>query len=182
MLDTFRYVKRLADCIKACVRMLKKNGWLSIVFQHWNIDYFKAILSACAEDGAELRAAIPQVGDTIWSMHKKKNKQSVLAGELILTFFKSGAALRPITHRKFDVHAAMREILSLNDSNRMHGEYLFNRLVIEAWKNSAIDSLNISPEEFINQVESYGWRYDDRNHYWIKADDNGLPLLGSDKR
>ena len=90
------YIQRLADCIRACVRMLKKNGWISVVFQHWNIEYFKAILSSCAEDGAELKAAIPQVGDTIWSMHKKKNKQNVLAGEMILTFYKSGRKIKPV--------------------------------------------------------------------------------------
>ena len=40
------------------------------------------------ECGAELKAAITQTGDVIWSMHKKKNSASVLAGEMILTFYK----------------------------------------------------------------------------------------------
>jgi len=42
--------------------MLKKGHWLSIVFQHWNIAYFSAILSTAAETGAALKAAISQVG------------------------------------------------------------------------------------------------------------------------
>ena len=75
------YTTRLGDSVHACVNMLKKGRWLSIVFQHWNIRYFKAILTRAAEAGAELRAAISQVGDPIWSMHKKKGNQSVLAGE-----------------------------------------------------------------------------------------------------
>jgi hypothetical protein len=40
------------------------------------------------ENFSELKAAITQTGDVIWSMHKKKNSASVLAGEMILTFYK----------------------------------------------------------------------------------------------
>jgi len=73
------YKTRLYDSIKACVRMLKTNRWFSIVFQHWNVSYFEAILNSAHDSGAELKAAISQVGDPIWSMHKKKMKESVLA-------------------------------------------------------------------------------------------------------
>lgn len=66
------YRSRLSDSVRACVKMLKKGRWLSLVFQHWNIAYFNAILSGAAEAGAELKAAISQVGDPIWSMHKKR--------------------------------------------------------------------------------------------------------------
>ncbi len=62
------YTSRLSDSVRSCVNMLKKGRWLSIVFQHWNICYFEAILTGAAEAGAELRAAISQVGDPIWSI------------------------------------------------------------------------------------------------------------------
>jgi hypothetical protein len=78
-----------------------------VVFQHWNVEYFKAILTSCAQEGAELKAAISQVGDPIWSMHKKKNKESVLGGELILTFFKSGKRLEPTTNNGFDISKSL---------------------------------------------------------------------------
>ena len=171
------YVKRLGDGIRSCIRMLKKDRWLSIVFQHWNIDYFKAILTACSEEGAELKAAIPQVGDTIWSMHKKKNKQSVLAGELILTFLNSGKKIQTVTNKSFDIYKSMGRILSQHESEKLYGEFIFNRLVIEAWNNSAIDSLKISPDEFVKQIEKYGWFYDIEKHYWIKHQESDLPLL-----
>src|SRR5206468_1069957 len=90
------YKARLRESIRACIRMLKNDRWLSIVFQHWNIAYFEAILSAATESGAELKAAVAQVGDPIWSMHKKKNRESVLAGEMILTFRKTGVRRRHI--------------------------------------------------------------------------------------
>jgi len=103
------YVKRLGDAIRACLKMLKPNRWLSVVFQHWNVSYFEAILSAAAESGAELRAAVSQVGDPIWSMHKKKGNESVLAGDLILTFFSSGGKTRTDRLNGFDVADAVRE-------------------------------------------------------------------------
>ena len=61
--------------------MLKNERWLSIVFQHWNVAYFKAILSTAAEAGAELEA-VAQVGDPIWSMHKKKKALLTFEGQV----------------------------------------------------------------------------------------------------
>jgi len=174
------YITRLSNSIKECIRLLKPERWLSVVFQHWNIDYFKAILLAAAEEGTELKAAISQVGDPIWSMHKKKNKESVLAGELILTFYKSGMQKKFKTNGSFDVAATINSILSNTSSNKMYGEYLFNRLVIDAWKNAAIDSLNLSRSDFINLLESLGWRYDSNNHYWIKERSSALSLFDSE--
>ena len=46
------YIERLRNSLRACIRMLKNERWLSIVFQHWNVAYFEAILSAAAESGA----------------------------------------------------------------------------------------------------------------------------------
>lgn len=160
------YVQRLGKSIEACVRMLKQGRWLSIVFQHWNTSYFEAILSSATESGAELRAAVSQVGDPIWSMHKKKNKDSVLAGELILTFFKTGKAARPKKIGAFDLTRAVEAILSEADEGHIYGEYLFNKLVIQAWKASAIQSLKISKDEFASLLEERGWHYDPINHSW----------------
>ncbi len=160
------YIGRLSKSIEACLRMLKKDRWLSIVFQHWNTAYFEAILSAAAESGAELKAAVSQVGDPIWSMHKKKNKDSVLAGELILTFLKSEKAVVSRNDDPFDVACAVDEMLRNAEEGKIYGEYLFNKLVIQAWKASAIQSLRISKEEFVNLLEERGWRYDPDDHSW----------------
>lgn len=163
------YVERLRNSIRACVRMLKDERWLSIVFQHWNIAYFEAILSAAAESGAELKAAVAQVGDPIWSMHKKKNKESVLAGEMILTFHKTGVQRHHEHSNGFDLAETIQGILAGSDSNVMYGEYLFNRVVIDAWNKGAIGSLVITRNEFTELIESLGWRYDSRRHFWFKG-------------
>jgi len=78
----------LARSIKTSFRLLKPDRWFSIVFQHWDTSYFATILETAHDCGGELKAAITQTGDVIWSMHKKKNSARVLAGEMILTFYK----------------------------------------------------------------------------------------------
>lgn len=163
------YIERLQNSIRACIRMLKNERWLSIVFQHWNVAYFEAILSAAAQSGAELKAAVAQVGDPIWSMHKKKNKESVLAGEMILTFRKTGVRRSFEKRNGFDLAETIRGILAASDSNIVYGEYLFNRVVIDAWNKGAIGSLTIPRNEFTEVIESLGWQYDPQRHYWSKG-------------
>ena len=161
------YVSRLGDSIRACVRMLKRGRWLSVVFQHWNISYFQSILSSAAESGADLRAAVSQVGDPIWSMHKKKGSASVLAGELILTFYKTGVRIEYPNAGPFDLESEVYNLLR-DTEEPLYGEDLFNRLVLAAWHKGALQSLSISKEQFATMLGDLGWRYDDRSHFWTR--------------
>ncbi len=163
------YIERLGNSIRACVRMLKPNRWLSVVFQHWNIAYFEAILASAADTGAELKAAVSQIGDPIWSMHKKKNKESVLAGEMILTFCKTGLKRQVKPNGQFNLADVVQKIMLRADAPTVYGEYLFNHLVIEAWNKGAISSLAVTKNEFAALIESLGWHYDAQHHYWSKA-------------
>jgi len=171
------YVERLGKSVKACLRMLRKNRWLSIVFQHWNTSYFEAILSSAAESGAELKAAIPQVGDPIWSMHKKKN-QSVLAGEMILTFQKTGKVDRLRANGHFEVSSSIKHILNHVKSDRVFGEYLFNKMIIEAWRNSSIHLLSTSRLDLPDLLTSLGWQYEEESHSWVKEKSKSPLLFG----
>jgi hypothetical protein len=153
--------------------MLKPGRWMSVVFQHWNTAYFEAILRAAAESGMELRAAISQVGDPIWSMHKKKGSESVLAGEMILTFFRSGKTEPMDRWGPFDVRRVVAEILDSAESKHVYGEYLFNKVVIEAWHKGAISALNITRTGFADLIREHGWHYDRENHYWVKDNTHG---------
>lgn len=126
--------------------------------------------SGAAEAGAELRAAISQVGDPIWSMHKKKGNQSVLAGELILTFVRTGKPQYVQNGRELDVVSTVGEILEAAP-RVVYGEQLFNQLVIEAWRKSAIGSLDISKDDFTKVIKHHGWHYDEDRHYWVRNRD-----------
>lgn len=162
------YVNRLRQSIRDCLRMLKPDRWLSVVFQHWNVQYFKAILTGAQEEKGVLKAAVSQIGDPIWSMHKKKNKESVLAGELILTFMKSGKAPEAKNATRFDLRQNIKTILDTVESNHIYGESLFNHLIIAAWRNCCIDELDIGKQAFIEILNKLGWAYDPANHYWTR--------------
>jgi len=172
------YVKRLRESIRTCFALLKPNRWLSIVFQHWSSAYFDAILTAAAESGGDLRAAISQIGDPIWSMHKKKGKKSVLAGELILTFLKTGERKEIDANKPFDIEAAVARTLDESPDGTVYGEYILNRIVVEAWKSGALGSLNIDKTEFTAILERQGWSYEDRTHQWRHS--HSMPLLLAD--
>jgi hypothetical protein len=170
------YKKSLARSIETCFRLLKPDRWLSIVFQHWDTSYFATILETASECGGELKAAITQTGDVIWSMHKKKNSASVLSGEMILTFYKPAKLRKP---SKISVLAASAEPAKIlpdvfdtclgNGTTSFTSEALFNRLVIELWHRRALNCLNLDREEFARQLERRGWSYNTRNHTWSKA-------------
>lgn len=173
------YTERLGASVRACLRMLKQGRWLSLVFQHWSTAYFDAILSSAAEAGAELKAAVSQIGDPIWSMHKKKSSQSVLAGELILTFYKTGKPRKVAKAAEFDIYKTVGDILASTAADKVYGEYLFNKVVIEAWKRSAIGSLHINRTEFSDLIRQHGWVYDEANYCWVKNQPATAPLFGS---
>lgn len=164
------YIDKLGKSIKACMAMLKPRRWLSIVFQHWNTAYFDTILSSAAESGGDLKAAVPQVGNTIWLMHKKKGNESVLAGELILTFHNTGKPIALASRPGgFNIESAVSKILSNVTGPHLYGEQLFNQVILAAWNGSAIGSLHISKDEFNNLIRRNGWQYDEEKHYWVKG-------------
>ena len=170
------YKQSLARSIKTSFRLLKPDRWCSIVFQHWDASYFATILETAAESGAELKAAITQTGDVIWSMHKKKNSASVLAGEMILTFYKPAKVLKATKAKKTNTTEDSAAILSevfdsclSNGTSSFTSEALFNRLVIEMWRRRALNCLNLNREEFAKQLEQRGWTYNTRSHSWSKA-------------
>jgi len=163
------YINRLKKSIKASFDILKYDRWLSIVFQHWNIEYFEAILSAAEESHAELKSAITQIGDTIWSMHKKKGKESVLAGEFILSFYKKNKIKGVKEAKQIDIKSIIIKILQNYKNDKLYAEYLLNQLVLEAWKIGIIKQLKINRDQLIELLNEAGWNYDDKNHYWCKA-------------
>ena len=163
------YIIRLKESIKASFDMLKNGRWLSIVFQHWNIDYFEAILTAAQESNGELKSAVSQIGDPIWSMHKKKGKDSVLAGEFILTFYKKRQLAPARESKQIDLKMLIVKILQNYNKNILYGEFLLNQLVLEAWNNDIINQLKLKRDDLANILNEHGWHYDNKKHYWFQS-------------
>ena len=171
-LSESHYKARLAESVRTSLRLLRADRWMSIVFQHWDVGYFEAILLTAEQSGAELRTAITQTGDVIWSMHKKKNSSSVLAGELILTFYKPPKTRRRNTrsdaapvNSALVLSEVLDDLLS-NETKTFSSEALFNRLVIEFWHRRALSCLTLDRRAFAENLESRGWDYDSKAHLW----------------
>lgn len=168
------YIDRLAESIRVCLDLLKPYRWLSVVFQHWNVRYLAAILDAAATGGAELRAAVSQMGDPIWSMHKKKNAESVLSGEFIITFQKTASRQTQLRFARsgFDLERELSlALVEETHKDRVFGEAILNRLVVRAWRAGAIEKLAISKTDFSRLLESRGWTYHESRHFWTKTSD-----------
>lgn len=169
------YKQSLARSIETAFRLLKPDRWLSIVFQHWDLSYFATILETASQCGGELKAAITQTGDVIWSMHKKKNSASVLAGEMILTFYKPARPPKcSQQNRPAEISDPVAVLSEAFDDCLNHGstsftsEALFNQLVMKLWERRALSCLSLGREEFIGQLERRGWVYNTRSHLWTK--------------
>lgn len=182
------YKRSLARSIETCFGLLKPDRWCSIVFQHWDTSYFATILNTASDCGAELKAAITQTGDVIWSMHKKKNSASVLAGEMIITFYKPAKSRppksKPAEQAKGDPAAIVSEVLDgwLNNGKASFtSEALLNRLVIELWRRNALGCLALDRREFMKHLTARGWTYNPRAHVWTRdadaPDRSGQSLL-----
>lgn len=172
------YIQRLRESIQTCLRMLKPNRWISIVFQHWNTRYFEAILEEAAKFGASLKATVTQIGDTIWSMHKKKNEEKILAGEMILTFLNDGKGQMPDRRNSAipTIDELVDEALSEISPDRrpFAGELLFNQIVLKAWTRGALQTLGLTRESFSEVLKSKGWHYNRVRHQWFSAEE-GVP-------
>jgi DNA modification methylase len=170
------YKRSLANSIETCLRLLRPDRWFSIVFQHWDVSYFATILETASKNGAELKAAITQTGDVIWSMHKKKNSESVLAGEMIITFYKpakaakkQGPSSQTPNSQSADVLSEVFEACLSNGNSSFTSEALFNRLVIEMWQRRALGCLAMNRREFASRLRERGWVYNTHTHLWTKT-------------
>jgi len=77
------------------------------------------------------------------------------------------------------VNGAISKILDSNPTGRIYGEYLFNRIIIEAWNAGALGSLDMTRENFSYLMQQHGWFYDGESHQWRKGVLQSEPLFAS---
>jgi len=164
------YKKKLRDSIRDCVRLLRPERWLTVVFQHWDVSYFEVILDAVAEECGLLKAAITHDKDVIWSMHKKKHAESVLSGEMLLTFYKPNepARLTRETKRPSSLDELLDHYLPALPVTGFRTETLFNKLTIGAWEKQSLQNLAVDAESVAKALRRRGWEYDTEQHIWRK--------------
>lgn len=163
------YKRKLRESINQCMKLLRPDRWFSVVFQHWDVTYFQAILEAVRDSGGLLRAAITHDKDVIWSMHKKKNAESVLGGEMLLTFYKpvrSSSPKRTPVPSGQSLDSLLDGLLARLPSEGFRTEALFNKLIIKAWEHDSLNNIAIDHELFARALLTRGWHYDDVSHLW----------------
>lgn len=172
------YKERLAESVKQCFSMLKADRWFSIVFQHWDMSYFSTILQASEEGGGELRSAVTQEGDVIWSMHKKKNSENVLSGEMILSFYKPRRARVSESRKASSVKLTLTlsdildAVLPRNVAKQatLTTESLLNQVIVEAWRRRCLALMRTTREEFSRELRNRGWEYTAEKHCWSRGE------------
>ncbi|MBM3860667.1 MAG: hypothetical protein FJ395_13590 [Verrucomicrobia bacterium] len=177
------YKRKLAESIHDCLRVLKPDRWLSVVFQHWDTSYFAAILETAREHGSLLKAAVTQERDVIWSMHKKKNSENVLSGEMILTFYKPALSVRAAP-KKVTTPVSFAQVLDAvldrrnGQGNTFTSEFLFNQVILESWRRDCLGALALTREEFASQLRARKWNYDPKANLWSRqAPAEAIPEL-----
>ena len=106
-------------------------------------------------------------------MHKKKNSASVLAGEMILTFYKPKRASKParvaaggVADDPAGTLSAVFDACLANGATAFTSEALFNRLVMELWRRRALGCLSWDRRVFAQELAQRGWSYDTTTHLW----------------
>jgi hypothetical protein len=106
-------------------------------------------------------------------MHKKKNREKVLAGEMILTFVKDGRGKLP--HQRASAAPTIEELIDdalaqvTPDGAPFPGELLFNHVVLRAWSRGALHSLDLTRETFAEILKSKGWQYNTIRNQWVST-------------
>ena len=170
-LSESHYKSKLRQSIETCMDLLRPDRWLTVVFQHWDVSYFETILDCIAAKGGMLKAAITHDKDVIWSMHKKKNAESVLSGEMLLTFYKpQKKAAEPKSRvQPISFDELLDKHLRALPTSGFRTETLFNRLTIGAWEHRSLKNLTVGPEVMASGLRERGWNYDSAQHTWLKS-------------
>ncbi len=71
-------------------KVLKKDGWLSLVFAHKKLEFWNLIIASCEENGLEFKGSVYQPTNNS-SMHYKANPANVLCSQRIASFQKTFA-------------------------------------------------------------------------------------------
>jgi hypothetical protein len=92
---------------------------------------------------------------------------------MILSFFNGRAASMPGRRQSAGLtfEALLDETLAevSPDGRPFAGEVLFNQMILKAWKNGSLTSLDVSREDFAEVLMKKGWHYNAARHQWFHA-------------
>jgi len=161
------YLNLLNQSIVEMYKVLKKDAWLSLVFQHKEAWLWYAIKDAAKDAGFEYVNTVTQPTHTT-SIHKKKNPLKVLGGQLIINFKKSkslysGIETEALPAMKVILNAAEREIIRTGGATL---EEIMQSVVPELFEAKLIDKFALKTAGDISELltKEFDLGIDDRWH------------------
>ena len=161
------YLNLLNQSIIEMYKVLKKDAWLSLVFQHKEAWLWYAIKDAAKDVGFEYVNTVAQPTHTT-SIHKKKNPLKVLGGQLIINFRKSKSmysAIEPeaLPAVKVVLNAAEREIVRTGGATL---EEIMQAIVPELFEAKLIDKFALKTAGDVSELlaKEFELGIDDRWH------------------
>jgi DNA modification methylase len=161
------YLNLLNQSIVEMYKVLKKDAWLSLVFQHKETWLWYTIRDAAKDAGFEYVNTVTQPTRTT-SIHKKKNPLKVLGGQLIINFSKSrslysGMEPEALPAIKVILNAAEREIVRAGGATL---EEIMQAVVPELFEAKLIDKFALKTAGDISELltKEFEIGLDDRWH------------------
>jgi hypothetical protein len=132
----------MKESFEEMFKVLKYDRWLSLVFAHKDASYWNAIVEGAKDAGFKYVNTVPQSPQTIWSVHKKKNPTTVLAGNLILNFRKTTTPTSiAITNVGSDAVQIMKntaEVVMVRNGGSATTDEVINEIVVKLLENGLL--------------------------------------------
>lgn len=166
------YADLMRESLFSMKDVLKRDGWLSIVFAHKDISYWHMLVSNAEEAGFQYVNTVVQ--DTFqFSRHKRANPTSVLAGELIMNFQKKRhpKPIRPrnlkVSEREF-ILSFVKDLIDESKSG-LSTEEIYNRLVPGLLEHGMLQNGQKSSLLNLNAVLDEQFFYDEETARWFES-------------
>lgn len=168
------YANLLRDSLCEMKEVLKPNGWISIVFAHKDLSYWRILIDAAQDAGFEYANTVVQ--DSFQSSrHKRANPLSVLSGELIMNFQKK----RKRKHIKFDngikdenefVATQVGGFLSHTETG-LTTEEIYNHLIPRLLEHGMLQHKRKAGMLDLNKILEASFFYDEESSRWYQSVD-----------
>lgn len=166
------YEKRFSYSFEEMSKVLKKDGWLSLVFAHKKLEFWNLIIDANESSGMEFKGSVYQPTNNS-SIHYKKNPANVLCSQRIANFQKTydkAAREKPDDLKKFIIDEMERACIERRGAQidviyqRVLDKLLNNNTIHEAKKMGYLKLNNILDDDKLFFFEP------DSNKYFVKED------------
>lgn len=162
-----KYFSLLSESAKECFRVLKPNSYLSLVFCHRDLSYWKKIYEIFTNAGFAYKISVPQPLNAVWSMHKKKFDLAAVAGEVIITFRKEKndrLTVPPIKSGSID--RVLRN--AFGRTKALTTDELFLRIVPSLYESGILNEVGNSKLLISDFLGEYV-EYDEKARIWTLA-------------